>query len=531
LTYTLDLEDYYGKTSHLDRTIQVADDIPPTVRFLDGSGFRTGEDAWIRIEPKDNIGIKDFAVTILKNHEDNASDPLYVVPNGSYYDIGFHIEEDCRSVMCVVQVEDFSGILMEYSSMWYSVYDSIPPKILVVSPPIARRGEIFNLTFEVDENIQIRSVSISVKHDGMEYSLNSEKIDEWRYEIPLWIDHFQSQPLITIRVSDYQTWTSIDHNLELYDPDMDSIIRIDPGDPRTGEDDPVWVEKLSRFVNITRMNYSFQDGDQRHLSYPSDIIRIDETAQTLTFDIYLRDSGGFDHHHSATYPVTDCILPRIDIDHTAPECGKVLWFAGTYTDNIEVMDHWIIYDSGQGKIKVQDDDNTPTSIMVPVTSRYVDLQYYAVDRAGNTDYYNITLEVIDGIAPSIIDVRTGIVAGRIMVQVDADDNLGAQDLTCLIQTSLWSGYRTMSVNGTWFEYWIDPPDGMTNITFTIVAADPSGNEFIWKDGLVEIPQLKEDKAPHPILYWAILLFAIGLLAIVVLFVSSRLRMRKVILEE
>jgi hypothetical protein len=515
LDYVITVSDRYGRAISENGSIPVVDGTYPKINLINTSNFETGKEAFFRFSVTDNIRIDSFNLTMLVNDEKNIVKLDELTEEDQTYLANFTVDPTAYRLKFIINATDVNGFLTRSEYGWYPVEDVIDPYAYFLSSTKASRGENYTIRFTADDNI------------GLSYIALYQIIGDHRLSIPWLID--QMGYYSTIKIHEFQPGSTfllylkdeegneVEEEFELQLGPMERWITVDPGSPMTGEIDTITID-LDPDIEVDGIRYRFDEGAPINDTFdPEMMIKVPNDARSMTLGIDLRDGGGFKYHYETTCAVLDIIPPSITVDASDPLCGEQFSFRPIYIDNIAVSSHGIVFDHGTGPIERIDDENFLTAIDIPIDALILNISIWTKDLQGNTAYKNLSLDVIDGILPVINSIDAEIVYDRIRIIASISDNRGPDDLECKVESDSMPISLSMDLVNGIFEAWIDPPEGVDHLYFTVIAIDGGGN-IVRSDvqGIdvpiedIEEPPDKEEGIPS-IIKIALIAFAIVLL--------------------
>ncbi len=456
----------------------------------------TGDKVNFTVEAMDNGKIQN--VTIYLNTTGTGwetAEMKFGSGNTYYYECVIDGTESVDFYFIAEDDNGFANISDTYSRV---IIDDDNPTFMDHSDSTGTTGDIFSFYVDADDNVEIKTVSITWSHGSLGDTIILSDIGDGRFNGNITLDHAVTAMTYTITVTDNSS-NSIKGNpstVNVKDNDKPqySDIVLDPEWPKIGMLKLIvtWTDNIQltdimmsyKFDNSTSAGYTnlttyTRTGDE----YTFEII-VPSDAKHLFFNLSANDtSGNMVILKTRHYMINVPEMSGIVVSPSSLTTGDTINISVAVIDDGHVVKVSLHYndDGSWHSMKMTLNTGSTYDIEFNVNSRSTEFQYY-IQTEDDDGFTNLTsvkvLSVVDNDDPVLVDYSPpGTTDDVYVFNVSIKDNIGL-DLGVVIE---WShdgieGSNNMTDNrdGT-YSYRVKLNDSNLDLYYTIIFRDVNGH--------------------------------------------------------
>jgi len=459
LYYSFSATDKLGNRNKTEeKTVIISDDIFPEIEDVSGEEAETGENFAFLANVSDNFKIDTVEVTYWTDVSEKKARPM-LINEGNQYEYNIEVPLTAEFLKYNISAVDSSGNYESTGNRIIEVIDTYRPVIEKSALQTPETGDIYNLTVDVEDNIDVKSVIINYHTDQTTINTATLANNENEYYIQVTVPNHSSVFYFNITAKDVSG--NVNHT------DMNSLEIID-------DERPTYIDHSQSYGvtgDIFTFNFSGKDNlalANMSLKYWTDVSeKITKTVneENLRFDIVIPRSSSelyynlsiTDEEKNTAYSgikiieVEDDEKPRIkEKSESIPSTGENFTLFSKASDNIGIKYVFVNYSVNRMKTIREKFDNLERnnySLILNIPEDAVNISYSicAVDENLNINKTGIKyLDVEDTISPEALISSETVVnldEGVMLSAEPSNDNIGVTEYRWTLDGKNFTGKK------------------------------------------------------------------------------------------
>jgi hypothetical protein len=534
LNYKITIIDSSGNILQISKSKSIIDNDTPIIIDNTYGKPKTGKTFRIEFSIIENRDIGNITLNYWYNNQNKINHSFFINSFGQY-NYSIRIPQNQKVLNYEINAIDLSNNIAQMNKS-LSIFDTIPPIITDLTDGFPTTGDEFNITFVVDENIELKSFSIEYWFDDKTDVEVSNDI-EVKFTVPLTSRFLFYDATAQDSAGNKQ---NLKNKLSIIDNDHPSIV-VNTNSPTTGDNfkmDIIIEDNInistSYLLFSNRNNQNFSNITLKSGKNEYSII-LPNTSKTVQYMIFAIDGSNNHLSINKTLMVLDNDQPTID-DYSLnySTTGDIYKLNMRFNDNIQLSMAIFEYDLNNTSFTtLMDSPEWFYFLDIPIQNNATKLNYSITvkDISNNSRTIEKSIPIYDNDPPQISDNsnQNGSLFYFIVV---GKDNFGIKSGSvhyCINNGSYFD--IPLDFDGIAYYNYVKLPNNASNISYSISMTDYSNNTELIPFTFVELEFYDGTPTKEPgFPYWLILIIVIFIIIPFVLFYYYKKKKKDVLKE-